>query len=137
MKRQMELSLVKIAATAVLTLAVVMVGAALLLYRYTAAGRAGWNTHMREVRHADDSTRYATLKYVEDTCRALQASYYSDLDAWRVYEDSGQRDLAAQLLIRVNRTAAVYNEYVLKNGFVWKNGIPEDIKQQLPPVRPR
>lgn len=29
------------------------------------------------------------------------------------------------------RTAAAYNEYILKNSYVWEDNIPKDIRQSL------
>ena len=34
--------------------------------------------------------------------------------------------------MRANRTAASYNEYYLKNSFVWSGAVPSDIKGSLP-----
>lgn len=33
--------------------------------------------------------------------------------------------------MRANRTAANYNNYILKNSYVWSNNIPEDILSEL------
>lgn len=33
--------------------------------------------------------------------------------------------------MRANRTAATYNEYILKNSYVWKGNVPDDIRAQL------
>ena len=32
---------------------------------------------------------------------------------------------------RANQTATVYNEYILKNNYVWNNNIPSDIYMTL------
>lgn len=34
--------------------------------------------------------------------------------------------------MRANRTAANYNEYILKNSYVWQGNIPTDIRENLP-----
>ena len=34
--------------------------------------------------------------------------------------------------ITANRTAASYNEYYLKNSFVWSGAVPSDIRGSLP-----
>lgn len=34
--------------------------------------------------------------------------------------------------MRANKTAASYNEYILKNSYVWDGNIPQDIKESLP-----
>ena len=33
--------------------------------------------------------------------------------------------------MRANKTAATYNEYVLKNSYVWEGNVPSDIRKQL------
>lgn len=87
------------------------------------------------IRKADDATNYNTIKHVEDTCRAMIASYEADKLTWMQYKDSEseeQRGWAAQAMMRANRTAATYNAYILKNGFVWADNVPEDISEALP-----
>lgn len=39
---------------------------------------------------------------------------------------------AEQAKMRANKTAASYNEYVLKNSFVWNGNVPADIRTSLP-----
>ena len=51
------------------------------------------------------------------------------------YKDSKsdeQRSWADQAKMRANRTAANYNNYILKNSYVWSGNIPEDILAELP-----
>lgn len=82
----------------------------------------------------DDSTNYETRKEVEDTCRAMVASYEADKLTWEQYKDSEskeQRSWAGQAKMRANRTAANYNNYILKNSYVWSGNIPEDILSEL------
>ena len=33
--------------------------------------------------------------------------------------------------IRANNTANTYNNYILKNSYVWKDNVPSDIKTKL------
>ena len=82
----------------------------------------------------DDRTNYDTLKTVEDSCRAMIASYEADKLTWMQYkdsEDSEQRSWAEQAKMRANRTASNYNNYILKNSYVWDGNIPEDIRNEL------
>lgn len=86
-------------------------------------------------RKIDDSTNYETIKKVEDTCRAMIAAYTSDKLRYETYatSDSAEKQgWAEQAKIRANATAAKYNEYYLKNSFVWKGNIPDDIASELP-----
>ena len=85
-------------------------------------------------RKIDDRTNYETLKTVEDSCRAMIASYESDKLTWMQYkdsEDSEQRSWGEQAKMRANRTASNYNNYVLKNSYVWDGNIPNDIRSEL------
>lgn len=98
------------------------------------AGRSAWNSWFFDVQKADDATRYTTRKTVEDTCRAMIASYTSDMMTWDLYKNSEiaeKQSWAEQARMRANKTAASYNEYVLKNGFVWEGNIPLDIDTEL------
>ena len=38
---------------------------------------------------------------------------------------------AAQAMMRANKTATTYNEYVLQNSFVWAGNVPNDIRTEL------
>ena len=83
----------------------------------------------------DDATNYETRKTVEDSCRAMIASYEADKLTYEQYKDSEsdeQRSWADQAKMRANRTAANYNNYILKNSYVLSGNIPEDIFAELP-----
>lgn len=85
----------------------------------------------------DDATNYETRKEVEDSCRAMVSSYEADKLTWEQYKDSDsseQRSWADQAKMRANRTAANYNNYILKNSYVWSGNIPEDILSELKPI---
>ena len=82
----------------------------------------------------DDATNYETRKEVEDSCPAMTASYEADKLTWEQYKDSEsseQRSWADQAKMRANRTAATYNNYILKNSYVWSGNIPDDILSEL------
>lgn len=101
----------------------------------TPAGRAVLNNWFFAVQKADDATRYDTRKTVEDSCRAMIASYTSDKLTYEQYKGSDneeKRSWAEQARMRANKTAASYNEYVLKNSFVWEGNVPSDIVGNLP-----
>lgn len=97
--------------------------------------RAWKNTVEHAVQKDDDATNYETLKKVEDTCRAMQASYQADKLTWQQYrlsDSEEKRGWAEQALIRANRTAATYNAYILENSYVWADNVPKDISKELP-----
>lgn len=82
----------------------------------------------------DDSTRYETVKEVEDTCRTMISSYEADKLTWEQYKDSDNEEKqswAEQAKMRANKTASIYNNYILKNSFVWDRNIPDDIRSEL------
>lgn len=86
------------------------------------------------VNEVDSATNWETLHEVEDSCRAMIANYQADVLIYNQYknsEEKEQRNWASQAQIRANKTAAQYNEYILKNNYVWKYGIPDDIKSEL------
>jgi hypothetical protein len=83
----------------------------------------------------DDATNYETIKKVEDSCRAMIASYESDKLTYEMYKDSDNEEKqswAEQARMRANKTASSYNNYVLENSFVWRGNVPSDILGRLP-----
>ncbi len=107
----------------------------ILIVTITPWGRSWWNNKMSEVQKADDATSYETKKEVEDTCRTLVTSYYQDINIYNGYKDSQEsaaRAYAGQALTRANNTAIKYNEYILKNSYVFDGNIPEDLEAELP-----
>ena len=101
----------------------------------TPVGVALRNSYGFAVQKVDDATRYETRKKVEDTCRAMIANYEADRISYEQYKDnpdSEKQGWAEQAKMRANRTAASYNEYYLKNSFVWSGAVPSDIKGSLP-----
>lgn len=82
----------------------------------------------------EDKTNYDTRKKVEDTCRSMISSYKSDKSIYDTYKNSDDKEKQSwgeQAKIRANKTAISYNEYILKNSFVFEDSIPEDIKKEL------
>lgn len=114
--------------------AVLAVIVVLIIAVLSVAGVIISNKHEYALRKADDATNYDTLKAVEDTARSMVASYKADKLRWETYKDSlssEQQGWAEQAKIRANTTATQYNEFMLKNSFVWADNIPEDIKKEL------
>lgn len=96
--------------------------------------RALRNNYEYRLQKVDEATDYQTLKNVEDSCRAMIASYEADKLIFEQYKDSENEEKQSwgeQAKIRANRTAATYNEYVRKNSYVWKDNIPADIDEKL------
>lgn len=118
----------------VLIIVAVLLIAGIVFFGCTPAGRATWNNWFFNVQKADDLTNYETRKQVEDTCRAMIASYESDRLTYEQYKNSEsdeQQSWAEQAKMRANKTAASYNNYILKNSFVWNGNVPADIRMTL------
>lgn len=82
----------------------------------------------------EDRTSYDTRKKVEDTCRSMIASYKTDKATYEMYVESDNEEKQSwgeQAKMRANKTANTYNEYILKNSYVFDGNIPEDIEQKL------
>lgn len=115
-------------------LSVVVIGLC-LFFGATPSGKTIWNNWFHAVQKAGDATNYETRKKVEDTCRSMIASYNSDKLTYEQYKDSENEEKqswAEQAKMRANKTATSYNEYILKNSYVWEDNIPSDIDHQLP-----
>lgn len=92
------------------------------------------NTIDHELKVADNETNYKTKKQVEDTARAMIASYKADKLTYEQYKDSEkseEKSWSNNAKIRANTTAVNYNEYILKNKYVFNNNIPSDILFEL------
>jgi len=86
----------------------------------------------------DEKTNYEIRKKVEDTARASIASYKTDKTTYEMYINSDneeKRSWAEQAKMRANKTANIYNEYMLKNSYVFEGNIPSDIEYQLEILR--
>ena len=123
--------------TIILTLLIVIVVALSITSIYfscTPSGKITWNTWFHAVQEADDKTNYETRKTVKDTCRAMIAQYEADKLKYEQYKDSDNEEKqswAENAKMRANDTAATYNNYILKNKYVWVDNIPVDIKINL------
>ena len=96
--------------------------------------RGAINTWRFGIQKTDDATSYETIRKVEDTCRAMQASYKTDTLTYGQYRNSADAEKqgwAEQAKMRANKTASPYNTYIMKNSFVWKGNVPSDIAGEL------
>lgn len=115
-------------------LLIVFVVGTSLFFGATPTGKTIWNEWFYRVQKADDATKYETRKSVEDSCRAMIASYTTDKMTYEQYNgnaDAEKQEWSDMARMRANKTAAIYNEYVLKNSFVWDGNIPQDILSTL------
>lgn len=115
----------------------IKIGIFVLLFIFLVASPIGiviHNSYKYSAQKIDDMTDYDTMKKVEDTCRSLIVSYETDKLMYEQYKDSDikeERSWANNAKIRANKTAVTYNEYILKNSYVFQNNIPKDIKMEL------
>ena len=119
--------------TLVAIVGVVFFGA-IIFFGFTPAGRSVWNDYEHSLQKADEN-RYEVKKKVEDTARAMIASYHSDVDTYNMYKDSDneeKQEWAEQARMRANRTAHTYNDYIRENSYVWEDNVPSDIDYNLP-----
>ena len=126
----------KTVATVLITIGVLLCAAAIAIGIFFGATPVGkriivdWQNGLKKV----DENVYETRREVEDTCRAMIASYNSDNLIYEQYKDSDveeERSWANNAKIRANQTASTYNNYILKNSYVWSSNVPSDIKLQL------
>ena len=123
-------------ATVLITIIIILLIGAIIFFGFTPGGRVIWNSYTHSLEKADEN-QYETRKQVEDTARAMIASYKSDIATYEQYKSSDnaeKQSWAEQSKMRANRTANSYNEYILKNSYVWENNIPSDINYSLPIV---
>lgn len=123
-----------IIATVLISILVVILIGVLIYFTCTPSGVAAWNNWKHGLQEVDDKTNYETLKQVEDTCRAMITQYNSDKLTYLTYKESDrefEQELATQAKIRANNTASEYNNYILKNKYVWKDTVPADIYMTL------
>ena len=116
-----------------MVLLIVMIGGCSIM-SIIPSGRAFLNNWNYDLKKVDERTDYRTLKKVEDTCRSMISSYESDKLIYGQYKDSESKEKqtwAEEAKMRANRTATTYNEYILKNSYVWEDNVPGDIYMKL------
>lgn len=120
--------------TVLVTIIITIIIGVIIFFGFTPTGRRIWNNYTNSMEKADEN-QYETRKMVEDTVRSMIASYKSDVATYEQYKDSDNEEKqswAEQAKMRANRTANSYNEYILKNSYVWEDNIPSDVDYSLP-----
>ena len=110
----------------------------IIFFGATPVGREVWNNWFHAVQKADDATNYTTRKHVEDTCRAMistyeknKAEYEANMKLYESTNDDYYLEIATGYRQQANSTASTYNNYVLKNSYVFEGNIPVDIMMEL------
>ena len=108
----------KVGTIIVTIISVILIGG-IIFFGFTPGGRSVWNSYTHSLEKADEN------------------QYKSDVATYEQYKDSDNEEKqswAEQAKMRANRTANSYNEYILKNSYVWEDNIPSDIDYSLPIV---
>ena len=120
------------------TLAALLFIVAPIFFGATPTGRAIWNNWFYNVQKVDDVTNYETRKQVEDTCRAMistyekgKAEYEANMKLYETTDDKYYLEIATGYRQQANSTASTYNNYVLKNSYVFEGNVPSDIWMEL------
>lgn len=98
--------------------------------------RAAINEYFFLIERVDEETDYENRKKVEDTARAMIATYTARKLEYEQYKDfeSGTPEYTRALDAKTaaNNTASAYNNYITQNSFVWEGNLPSDIPNILP-----
>lgn len=114
-----------------------IIGALVIVILVVAAPdiRRAYNNWRHGVNVAHDETDYETLRSVENTARAMISSWNADRNRWLLYnesDDATQQEWASQARMRANNTASTFNNFILENNYIWRHGVPEDLRERLP-----
>ena len=108
------------------------------IFGATPTGKAMWNNWFYTVQKVDDATNYETRKQVEDTCRAMISTYEKDKAEYeaniKLYEETSDKyylEVANGYRQQANSSASTYNNYILKNSYVFEGNVPLDIRTEL------
>lgn len=118
----------------ILAVLVILLIGLILLLPSTRRLIIGYDYQIRKI----EEESYRNRKTVEDTARSMMAQYESDKLTYEQYKDSDKdnyKELAENAKTRANNTAIKYNEYILKNEYVWKDNVPKDIYRELATIK--
>jgi len=101
---------------------------------HTKSGVKANNEYEAGLKDTDYNTDYDSMRQIEETLRSYIASYEADKVIYETNCDLNTKEsiaLANAARSRANRTAATYNQFYLKNSYIWKDNIPADICAEL------
>lgn len=104
-----------------------------IFFGATPVGRrivTGYNYDMEKA----GENNYENRKKVEDQCRAYISSYNADKLIYEQYKNSDsalEKGWSESARTRANTTAVTYNNYFLRNSYIFKDNIPNDICSEL------
>ena len=94
------------------------IAVSLVYFGLTPQGREIWKQYQQK--KTDDRITDEQRKEVEDTCRKMIASWEADLYLYKQTKNIEAKE-------RANRTAAEYNKYILQNGYVFGETLPDGV----------
>lgn len=111
-----------------------------LFVTFTPMGRAMMNEYGFMMERVDEEIDYDNRKMVEDTARSMIATHDSAFMEYETYRtfceketyDENKCERALSARTSANKTASTYNNYMLKNKYLFKGNMPFDIFYELP-----
>ena len=117
----------------------------LFLGAYTFIPSVRWavNEYVFMMERVDEETDYGNRKQVEDTARSMISNYefaVGEYETYKVFCETAQYDKdrcqrALDSKTSANKTASTYNNYLLKNKFLFKGNMPADIYYALETIK--
>ena len=117
-----------------LTIFCLIIFGAVLYFTLYPKGVETKNEYEAMLKDADYNTNYDSVRQIEETLRSYAASYEADKITYEINKDATDKEsiaLAKAARSRANRTAATYNQFYLKNSYIWEDNIPADIRAEL------
>ena len=120
-----------------LTVLMTLIIALVLFVTFIPSGRQMLNEYVFGMERIDEETDYQNRKMVEDTARSMIANYEfakTEYESYKTFCESDDKERCQRALdakTSANKTATNYNNYILKNRYLWKNNLPGDIYLEL------
>lgn len=119
------------------TIIITLFIALILSITFIPSARQAFNEYAFGMKRIDEETNYQNRKMVEDTARSMIANYEfakSEYELYKPYCDTDDKDRCQRSLdakTSANKTASNYNNYILKNRYLWDKNLPGDIYIEL------
>lgn len=110
-----------------------------IYFGFVPAGRSIVREHIFKMQDVDQEINYVNRKKVEDTARSMISNYQYAKSEYETYKffckdsvyDKEKCQRALDSKSSANRTVSTYNNYLLKNNFLFKQNMPKDIYEKL------
>ena len=112
--------------------AIIIIAIALFL-GCTEKGRDIWRRyHCTMDNNCDNITNKERVE-AEEACRAMIAAWETDALTYKQNKDTNPAE-AEQARERANITAASYNDFMMVNGYLWDETLPDGIYGMIEPI---